>query len=199
MYIESGILHNHGSDNDEPNSKDNSEIALHWSLLRASTVFFFCLSKGKRAGTKSDNSNEDRCESGILHNHCNDNDESNWNDNSEIALHWSLLRASTVFFFFLSKGKRAGTKSDIWNEGRCESGILHNLCSDNDEPNSKDNSDIALHWSLLRASTFFFSASPRGNVQVPNLTFRTKAGVKVVFCTIIVMTTTNLIRRTTLK
>ena len=138
-------------------------------------------------------------ESGILHNHGSDNDEPNSKDNSEIAQHWSLLRASTVFFFCLSKGKSAGIKSDISNEVRCESGILHNHCSDNDESNSKDNSEIAVHWSLLRASTDIFSASPRGNVQVPNLTFRTKVGVKVVFCTIIVVTMTNLIRRITLK
>ena len=162
MYVESGILHNHGSDNDEPNSKDNSEIALHWSLLRASTVFFFCLSKGKSAGIKSDISNEDRCESGILHNHGSDNDEPNSKDNSEIALHWSPLRASTVFFFCLSKGKRAGTKSDISNEDRCESGILHNLCSDNDEPNLKVNPEIALHCSLLWASTNFFFVPLQG-------------------------------------
>ena len=149
-------MHNHGSDNDEPNSKDNSEIALHWSLLRASTDIFFCLSKGKRAGTKSDISNEGKCESGILHSHCSDNDEPNSKDKSEIALHWSLLRASTDFFFCLSKGKRAGTKSDNSNEGKCESGILHSHCSDNDEPKSKDNSEIALHWSLLRASTDIF-------------------------------------------
>ena len=129
MYIESGILHNHGSDNDEPNSKDNSEIALHWSLLRASTVFFFCLSKGKRAGTKSDISNEGRCESGILHSHCSDNDEPKSKDNSEIALHWSLLRASTDIFFLPLQGKGAGTKSDISNEDNCESGILHSHCS----------------------------------------------------------------------
>ena len=80
-----------------------------------------------------------------------------------------------------------------------ESGIFHSHGSDNDESNSKDNSEIALHWSLLRASTVFFSASPRGKVQVPNLTFRTKTGVKVVFCTIFVVTMTNLIRRITLK
>ena len=192
-------MHNHGSDNDEHYSKDNSEITLQCSLLRASTYFYFCLSKGKSAGIKSDISNEDRCESGILHNLCSDNDEPNSKDNSEIALHRSLLRASIVFFLCLSKGKHAGTKSDISNEGRCESGILHNHCSDNDEPNSKDNSEIALHWSLLRASTDIFSASPRGNVQVPNLTIRTKAGVKVVFCTVIVVTMTNQIQRINLK
>ena len=57
--------------------------------------------KGKRAGTEADNSNEGSCENGILHNHCSDNDEPNSKDNSEIALHCSLLRASTDFFFFL--------------------------------------------------------------------------------------------------
>ena len=112
---ESGILHNHCSDNEEPNSKDNSEIDLHCPLLRASTVFFFCLSKGKRAGTNCDYSNEGSCESGILHNHCSDIEEPNSKDNSEIALHCFLLRASTDFLFFLSKGKHADTKSDNSN------------------------------------------------------------------------------------
>ena len=138
-------------------------MILHCSLLRASSDFFFCLSNVQRAGIKSDNSNEDSCESGILHNHCSHHEEPNSNDNSEIALYCSLVRASTDFFFCLSKGKRAGTKSDNSNEGRCESGILHSHCSDNDEPKSKDNSEIALHWSLLRASSdFFFCLS---NVQ----------------------------------
>ena len=54
------------------------------------------------------------------------------------------------------KGKRAGTKADNSSEGSCENGILHNHCSDNDEPNLKDKSEIALHCSLLRASTDFF-------------------------------------------
>jgi len=62
--------------------------------------------KGKREGTKSDNSNEGSCENGILHNHCSDNDEPNSKDNSEIALHCSLLRASTDFFFCLSKPQK---------------------------------------------------------------------------------------------
>ena len=39
----------------------------------------------------------------------------------------------------------------------------------------------------------------RGNVQVPKLTIRTKVVVKMVFCTIIVVIMTNLIRRITLK
>ena len=79
-----------------------------------------------------------------------------------------------------------------------ENGILHNHCSDNDEPNLKDNSEIALHCSLLRGSTDFFSASPRGNIQLSKLSIRTKLVVKMVFCTIIVVTMLNPIRRITL-
>ena len=52
------------------------------------------------------------------------------------------------------KGKRAGTKSDNSNEGSCENGILHNHCSDNDEPNSKDNSEI--EFPATRFNRFFF-------------------------------------------
>jgi hypothetical protein len=40
VSYESGNLHNHSSDNLEPNSKDNSEYAVLCSLLRGSTVFF---------------------------------------------------------------------------------------------------------------------------------------------------------------
>ena len=42
----------------------------------------------------------------------------------------------TDFIFCLSKEKRSGTTSDILNKGSCESRILHNHCSDNEEPNS---------------------------------------------------------------
>ena len=38
---ESSNLHNHRSDNLEPNSKDNSEYAVLCSLLRGSPDFFF--------------------------------------------------------------------------------------------------------------------------------------------------------------
>jgi len=113
-------------------------MTLHCSLLRASTDFFFCLSNVQRAGTKSDNSNEDSCESGILHNHCSHHEEPNSNDNSEIALYCSLVRASTDFFFCLSNVKRAGIKSDNSNEDSCESGILHNNLSQNNESISRD-------------------------------------------------------------
>jgi len=93
MYIESGNVYNDCSDNDEPISKDNPEIVVHCSPVRASTVFFFHLSKGKRAGTNSDISNEGSDESGILHIHCSENDEPNSKDKPEIALHCSPLRA----------------------------------------------------------------------------------------------------------
>ena len=113
-------------------------MTLHCSLLRASSDFFFCLSNVQRVGTKSDNSNEDSCESGILHNHCSHHEEPNSNDNSEIALYCSLVRASTDFFFCLFNVKRAGTKSDNSNEDSCESGILHNNLSQNNESISRD-------------------------------------------------------------
>ena len=113
-------------------------MTLHCSLLRASTGIFFLPLQGKGAGTKSDISNEDKCESGILHNHCSHHEEPNSNDNSEIALYCSLVRDSTDFFFCLSNVKRAGIKSDNSNEDSCESGILHNNLSQNNESISRD-------------------------------------------------------------
>ena len=53
-----------------PFSKDNSEFVLHCSLLRGSTDFFFCLSKGKCPALKTVHWNEGSCENGILHSHC---------------------------------------------------------------------------------------------------------------------------------
>ena len=41
IVVKRVFLHNHCSDNVEPNSKDNSEIVLHCFLLRGSTDFFF--------------------------------------------------------------------------------------------------------------------------------------------------------------
>ena len=38
------------------------------------------------------------CENSTLYNHCSDNNESNWKDNSEFALLYSLLQGSTDFF-----------------------------------------------------------------------------------------------------
>ena len=93
VSCENGILHNHCSDNVEPNPKDSSEFVLHCSLLRGSTVFF-CLSKGKRPAIKTNkttNWNEVSCENGTLHSHCSDNVEPISKDTSEFALHCSLL------------------------------------------------------------------------------------------------------------
>jgi len=107
------------------------------SLLRGSTDFFFCISKGKRPAIKTVNWNEVSCENGILHNHCSDNVEPNPKDNSEFVLHCSLLLGSTDFFFCLSKGKRPAIKTNKttnWNEVSCENGILHSHCSGIVEP-----------------------------------------------------------------
>ena len=109
----------------------------------------------QRAGTKSDNSNEDSCESGILHNHCSHHEEPNSNDNSEIALYCSLVRASTDFFFCLSNVKRAGIKSDNSNEDSCESGILHNNLSQKNESISRDYT-VFTYYNPLNQSAFIF-------------------------------------------
>ena len=53
VSYESGNLHNHSSDNLEPNSKDNSEYAVLCSLLRGSTDFFFWLSMGRRSAIRT--------------------------------------------------------------------------------------------------------------------------------------------------
>jgi hypothetical protein len=165
-------LHNHFSDNDEPISKDNSAFALHCPLLRGPTDFFFCVSKGNTPTIKSLNWNEVSCEIGILHNHFSDNDEPISKDNSAFALHCPLLRGSTDFFFCVSKGNTPTMKYLNWNEVSCESGILHNHCSDNDEPISKDNSAFALHCLLLRGPTDFFFLRLQGkhsNHQISQL------------------------------
>ena len=114
-------------------------MTLHCSLLRASTDFFFSLSNVQCAGTKSDNSNEDSCESGIFHNHCSGNQEPNSYDNSEIAPYCSLVRASTDICCCLFNVNRAGIKCENSNEDSCESGILHNHLSHNNESISRDN------------------------------------------------------------
>ena len=97
-------------------------------------------------------------ESGTLHNHCSDNLELNSKDNSEYAVLCSLLRGSTDFFFWLSMGRRWAITTLNFKEVSYESGTLHNHCSDNLEPNSKDNSEYAVLCSLLRGSTVFFLA-----------------------------------------
>ena len=104
----------------------------------------------------SNQKKEVSCENGIFHNHCSDNFEPISKDNCALALHCPLLRASTGFFFSVFKGKLPAIKSLNWNEGSCESGILHKPCSDNVEPISKDNSAFALHCHQLDGSTVFF-------------------------------------------
>ena len=52
VSYERTTLHNHYSDNLEPNSKDNSEYAVLCSLLRGSTFFFLAL-HGKALGYKN--------------------------------------------------------------------------------------------------------------------------------------------------
>ena len=124
----------------------SSKVKVHYRFpqrIRLATKIF-----------KTVNSNEASCEKGILHNHCSENVEPNSKDNSEIFQHYYLLRGSTDFFFLPLQGETSAIKTVNSNEASCEKGILHNHCSDNVEPNSKDNSEIAQHCSLVRGSTF---------------------------------------------
>ena len=70
--------------------------------------------------------------------------------NSEYAVLCSLLRDSTDFFFWLSMGRRWAITTLNFKEVSYESGNLHNHCSDNLEPNSKDNSEYSVLCSLLQ-------------------------------------------------
>ena len=116
---------------------------------------------GRRWTITTLNLKEVSYESGILHNHCSDNLKPNSKDNSEYAVLCSLLRGSTDFFFWLSLGRRWAIRTLNFKQVSYESGTLHNLCSYNFEPNSKDNSEYGVLCSLLRGSTgFFFSGSP---------------------------------------
>ena len=126
----------------------SSKVKVHYRFpqrIRLATKIF-----------KTVNSNEASCEKGILHNHCSENVEPNSKDNSEIFQHYYLLRGSTDFFFLPLQGETSAIKTVNSNEASCEKGILHNHCSDNVEPNSKDNSEIFQHCYLLRGSTDFF-------------------------------------------
>ena len=120
VSYESGTLHNHCSDNLELNSKDNSEYAVLCSLLRGSTDFFFWLSMGRRWAITTLNFKEVSYESGNLHNHSSDNLEPNSKDNSEYAVLCSLLRGSTVFFFWLSMGRRSAIRTLNLNKSAME-------------------------------------------------------------------------------
>ena len=101
-------------------------------------------------------------ESCTLHNHCSYNLEPNSKDDSEYAVLCSLLRGSTDFFFWLSLGRRWAIRTLSFKQVSYESGTLHNLCSYNFEPNSKDNSEYAVLCSLLRGSTGFFILALHG-------------------------------------
>ena len=90
VSYESGNLHNHSSDNLEPNSKDNSEYAVLCSLLRGSTVFFLAF-HGKAFVYQNFEFKEVSYGSVILYNHCGDNLEPNSKDISEYAVLCPLL------------------------------------------------------------------------------------------------------------
>ena len=112
VSYKSGNLHNHCSDNLEPNSKDNSEYAVLCFLLRGSTDFsFFWLSMGRRWAIRTLNFKQVSYESGTLHNDCSDNLKPNSKYISEYAVLCSLLRGSTDFFFLALHGKTLGYKN----------------------------------------------------------------------------------------
>jgi hypothetical protein len=119
--------------------------------------FFFWLSLERRWAIRTLSFKQVSYESGTLHNLCSYNFEPNSKDNSEYAVLCSLLRGSTGFFFFwLSMGRSWATRSLNSKEVSYETGNFHNRCSDNLEPNSKDNSEYAVLCSLLRGSPDFF-------------------------------------------
>jgi len=162
-------------------------------------IFFFCVPKGKCPAIKTVHSKEVSCENGILHNHWSDNVEPISKDNSEFALHCYLLSGSTDFFFCVSKGKCPAIKTVHSKEVSCENGILHNHCSDNVDPISKDNSEFALHCYLLSGSTDFFFWLPRKHVQLSKPSIQNKLVLKMVFWTIIAVIMSNLIRKIALN
>ena len=93
VSYESGTLHNHCSDNHEPNSKDNSV-----PCCEVQQIVFSGSPMGRRWAIRSLNFKEVGYERGNFHNHCSDNLELNSKDNSEYAVLCSLLRGSTDFF-----------------------------------------------------------------------------------------------------
>ena len=111
---------------------------------------------GRRWAIRSLNFKEVSYESGNLHNHHCDNLEPNSKDNSEYSVLCSLLRGSNFFFLLLSMGRRWAFRTLNVNQVSYERSTLHNHCSDNLEPNSKDNSEYDLLCSLLRGSPDFF-------------------------------------------
>ena len=87
VSYESGNLHNHCSDNLEPNSKDNSEYAVLCSFDR----FFFLAFHGKAFVYQNFEFKEVSYGSVILNNHCGDNLEPNSKGISEYAVLCPLL------------------------------------------------------------------------------------------------------------
>ena len=66
-----------------------------------------------------------------------------------------------IFFFWLSLGRRWAIRTLSFKQVSHESGTLHNLCTYNFEPNSKDNSEYAVLCSCCEVQqVFFFSGSP---------------------------------------
>ena len=153
-------LHNHCSDKLEPNSKEHSEYAV--LCCEVQQIFFFWLSMGRRWAIRTLNFKQVSYESGTLHNHCSDNLEPNSKDISEYAVLCSLLRGSTDFFFWLSMGRRWAIRTLNFKQVSYESGTLHNHCSDNHEPNSKDNSVPCCEVQQI----FFSSGFPWEDVEL---------------------------------
>ena len=100
-----------------------------------------------------------------------------------------------IFLVWLSKETRSATKTFNLIEASSENAILQNHCSDNVEPNSKDNSEYAPLRFLLRGSTDFFFGSPKGYVQQSKLSIRNKLAAKMMFCRIIGVIMPNLIQK----
>ena len=70
-------------------------------------------------------------------------------------------------------GRHWAVRTLNFKEVSYESGTLHNNCSDNFEPNSKDNSEYAVLCSLLRGSTdFFFCLSMGRRWAIRTLNFK---------------------------
>ena len=82
-----------------------------------------------------------------------------------VVITTNLIRKITLFpaarfnrfFFSLSMGILTPVHKNLnFKQVSYESGTLHNYCSDNLEPNSKDNSEYSVLCFLLRGSFFFF-------------------------------------------
>ena len=99
-------------------------------------------------------------------------------------------------FFWLSKGRRWAIRTLNFKEVSYESGTLHNHCSDNLEPISKDNSESV---PCCEAQQIFFPGFPCEGVRLSELGILKKSAMEVLFCTIIVVKTSNLIRKISLN